>query len=284
MRFVKMQGTGNDFLLLEAQGDDHDWPALARAMCHRHLGVGADGLLLVMPSQKAQVRMRIFNPDGSEAEMCGNGVRCLARYALDRGLAQLQDGAIVVETMAGLVTVWPTGEGMRVGMGIPRLRPEEVPVAVEMDPPLLDVLLAAAGRQLHLACLSMGNPHAVLLVEEPVEDFPLAEVGPQVEHHPLFPQRVNLEVARVRDRHHMDVRVWERGVGETLSCGTGATAAVVAAHLRGLVDHKVEVRLPGGLLWVEWDGRGEAYLAGQVDYICEGYWLGSSFPKAGGRR
>ncbi len=279
MRFVKMHGTGNDFLLVEATGEEQDWPALARAMCHRHFGVGADGLLLVLPSSRAQVRMRIFNPDGSEAEMCGNGVRCLARYVLDRGLARPEGGGIAVETLAGTITVWPTEGGMRVSMGVPRLRPADVPVAIEGEPPLLDVPLEAAGHKLRLACLSLGNPHAVLLLEGPVEDYPLREVGPAVEHHPLFPQRVNLEVARVQSPRRLEVRVWERGAGETLACGTGATAAVVAARLRGLVENKVEVRLPGGLLTVEWDGKGEAYLTGPVEYVCEGHWLGPTFPK-----
>ncbi|HXG42179.1 MAG TPA: diaminopimelate epimerase [Dehalococcoidia bacterium] len=279
MRFVKMHGTGNDFVLLQPQREDEDWPHLARTLCDRHFGIGADGVILVLPSDRADVRMRIFNPDGSEAEMCGNGIRCLVRYAVETGLARPRDGQLMVETAAGVLPAWVDVEDgqvqrVRVGMGVPRFSPQEVPVRAQGPGPLLSLPLEVGGHRLSLTCLSLGNPHAVHFLDGPVEEFPLQEVGPAVEHHPLFPQRVNFGVARVLDRGHVELRVWERGAGPTLACGSGATAAVVAARLHDLVDSRVEVHLPGGTLTIEWDGRGEAYLSGPAQWVFEGRWLG----------
>ncbi len=278
MRFAKMQGTGNDFILLEPQGE-RDWEALAREMCDRHFGVGADGLMLVLSSQGADVRMRLFNADGSEAEVSGNGVRCLVKYAVERGLAKPRDGRITVEATSGVLKAEVFEEsgrvtGVRLSMGPPRFAPAEVPVNVEAPPPLLDVPLEVEGQRLRLTCLSMGNPHAVLFYAQPIERYALAEMGPQVEHHPLFPQRVNFGVARVLGRERMDVRVWERGVGETLACGSGSCAAMVAARLHNLVEDRVDIRQPGGTLTVQWDGRGEVYLTGPAELVFEGEWPG----------
>jgi len=277
VKFAKMQGTGNDFVLVEAKGQGHDWPRLARAMCDRHYGVGADGLMLVLPSETADVGMRLFNADGSEAEVSGNGARCLMKYAVERGLARSQGGRVTVEAMSGVLTaeVFEKDgrvERVRLSMGAPRFAPPEVPVVVEMEPPLLDVPVEAAGRRLSLTCLSMGNPHAVLFVDAAVEGYPLAEVGPAVECHPSFPERVNFGVARVLDRERLELRVWERGVGETLACGSGCCAAMVAARLHGYVGDRVYIRQPGGELTVEWDGRGEVYLAGTAEFVFEGDW------------
>jgi len=274
---MKMHGTGNDFIVLEAKGNEQDWPSLAQIMCHRHLGIGADGLLLILPSTHAHVKMRIFNPDGSEAEMCGNGIRCLVRYALDRGLVP-SDGPIRVETLAGIISTWAMGDMVRVAIGVPRFHPSQVPVRWEGEEPLADIPLEVGGHPLRLFCLSLGNPHAVHLLPHSLEKFPLGQIGPQVERHPLFPKRVNFEVAEVVDRGHMRVRVWERGAGETLACGTGATAAAIAARVKGLVDERVEVQLPGGVLRIEWDGEGEAFLAGPAEYVFQGEWLGPTFP------
>jgi diaminopimelate epimerase len=277
MRFVKMQGTGNDFVLLEAQGGERDWPRLAQAMCDRHFGVGADGLILVLPSSRADVRMRMFNPDGSEAEMCGNGLRCVVKYAVEGGLARPRDGRIDVETLAGVLAAQIFGdertvERVRVSMGVPRFAPAEVPVLVETEPPIIDLPLEVSGHTLWLTCLSMGNPHAVHFLDGPVADFPLEELGPLVEHHALFPQRVNFEVAQVLAGDRIEARVWERGAGATLACGSGASATVVAACLRGLAGAAVDITLPGGTLAVEWDGRGEVYLAGPAERVFAGEW------------
>ncbi len=277
MRFTKLHGTGNDFLIIDARDLERNWEALAVAMCERHFGVGADGLIIVEPSDDADVRMRLFNADGSEAEMSGNGLRCFVKYVIERGLVHPREGAVTVETLAGVLTTLATIEGgrveaVRVGMGQPRFAPAEIPVAIEAQPPVLDHPLEVDGHPLALTFVSMGNPHAVHFIEAPVEGFPLETVGPKVERHRLFPKRVNFGVARVLGRDRMDVRVWERGVGETLACGTGVSAAVVAARLHGYVDDAVEVQQPGGLLVVEWDGEGEVYLTGPAVEVFEGEW------------
>jgi diaminopimelate epimerase len=277
MNFVKMQGTGNDFVLLGAQGDEQDWSRLAQAMCDRHFGIGADGLILVLPSSSADVRMRMFNPDGSEAEICGNGLRCVVKYAVDEGLAWPREGQLSVETSTGVLSAQVFGkkgavERVRVSVGVPRFAPQDIPVLVEAEPPLKDMPLDIDGQRLAVTCVSLGNPHAVHFVDRPVEEFPLERIGPKVEHHPLFPQRVNFEVARVLDRERMEARVWERGAGATLACGSGACAAVVAAHLYGMAGGRVDITLPGGRVVVEWDEVGECYLEGPAETVFWGEW------------
>jgi len=277
MKFVKMQGTGNDFLLVETEDEARDWGALARAMCERHYGVGADGLMLVLPSQAADVRMRLFNADGSEAEVSGNGVRCLVKYVVERGPARPRDGRLRVEAASGVLEAELFGEGgrverVRLSMGAPRFAPSEVPVLTETEPPVIDMPLEVDGQSLAVTCLSMGNPHAVLFIDTPVGDYPLDDLGPKVERHPAFPARVNFGVGRMLGRERMELRVWERGVGETLACGSGSSAAMVAARLKGLAGDKVDITQSGGLLTVEWDGRGEAFLTGGAEFVFEGDW------------
>ena len=277
MKFVKMHGIGNDFVLLRARGDEQDWSGLAQAMCERHFGIGADGLILVLPSSRADVGMRMFNPDGSEAEICGNGLRCVVKYAVDEGLAWPREGHLSVETPTGVLSAKVFGkkgavERVRVSVGVPRFAPQDIPVLVEAEPPLKDMPLDIEGQRLAVTCVSMGNPHAVHFVDRPVAEFPLERIGPKVEHHPLFPQRVNFEVARVLDRERMEARVWERGAGATLACGSGACAAVVAAHLYGMAGERVDITLPGGRLVVEWDGVGECYLEGPTETVFVGEW------------
>ena len=277
MKFVKMHGTGNDFVLVEAQADERDWLRLAQAMCDRHFGVGADGLILVLPSSRADVRMRMFNPDGSEAEMCGNGLRCIVKYAVEGGLAHPRDGRIDVETPAGVLSAQTFSDGrtverVRVSMGVPRFAPAEIPVLVEAKRPIVDLPLEVAGHELRLTCVSMGNPHAVHFLDGPVAAFPLEEVGPLVEHHSLFPQRVNFEVAQVLAADRIEARVWERGAGPTLACGSGASATVVAARLQSRVGERVDITLPGGTLVIEWDGGGEVYLTGPAERVFAGEW------------
>jgi len=277
MKFVKMHGTGNDFVLLEPQDEKRDWSELAVAMCERHFGIGADGLLLVLPSERADLRMRMFNPDGSEAEMCGNGLRCFAKYAVERGLVQPRDGRFTIETLAGVLTTEVTlAEGrverVRTSMGVPRFAPAEIPVAVEAEPPLKNLSLDVEGRTVAVTCVSMGNPHAVHFSARPVSSYPLEEIGPRVEHHELFPQRVDFEVARVLSRDLIEARVWERGAGPTLACGSGACAVMVAARLQNMVDERVDIRFPGGTLTLEWDGQGEVYLSGPAVEVFSGEW------------
>jgi len=273
MRFVKLQATGNDFVMTDARRLKRNWPALAKAMCHRRLGIGSDGLILLLNSPNADWRMRMFNPDGSEAEACGNGLRCFGRYAIDAGLAST-DKVLKVETAGGMRTITPLdgGTSFRVGMGMPKFKPEEIPIALQVEATrVMDYPLKVRGRKLLLTFVSMGNPHAVCFVDD-VEAFPLTEIGPVVENHDMFPHRINLEIARVLSRRAIRARVWERGAGETLSCGTGACAVAVAARLHGHTNDKVQVELPGGKLNVEWDGKGQVYLNGPAEAVFTGEW------------
>jgi diaminopimelate epimerase len=277
MDFIKLQATGNDFVLIDARRmKKHDWSALAKAMCHRHFGVGADGILLILPSRKADFYMRMFNPDGSEAEACGNGLRCAARYAADNGLAKGPD--IKIETPAGMKIARIKGKkSIQVAMGKPILAPSAVPVIVERTgarntAPVIDYPVTIGKMKLKITCVSMGNPHAVCFLEQPVADFPLSKVGPEVQHHPMFPNRVNFEIVNVISRKKLKARVWERGADETLSSGTGACAIAVAARLKKLTDSPVDIILPGGTLTVDWDGKGEILLSGPADLVFEGKW------------
>jgi diaminopimelate epimerase len=283
MNFTKMQGAGNDFILVEASNLNRDWPQTAIAMCDRHFGVGSDGLLLVLPSNIADFRMGMFNPDGSEAEVCGNGLRCLARYVLDKGLVKTQE--ILVETLAGVrkVRVHKAGDGtarIQVSMGEPKFGAKDIPVVIAPDEnsllpiePMLDYPVTIKDRELSLSLVSMGNPHAVYFEQHSISDFPLSRLGPEVEQLAIFPDRVNFEVARVINREQIEARVWERGVGETLACGSGACAVAVAAQLHGYIDNRVDINLPGGILEVGWDRGREVFLSGPAEVVFTGEWL-----------
>ena len=287
MNFTKLQGAGNDFILLEADDTERDWPQLARAVCERHFGIGGDGLLVLMPSKVADFRMRIFNADGSEAEACGNGLRCLVRYILERGLAADKDTSdITIETISGVrrakVTTTSNGPAeIQVSLGRPVFRATDIPVAIAPDSAgLIDIksmigyTVTVGDKKLPLNLVSMGNPHAVYFYDKPVADFPLARLGSEVENLAIFPRRANFEVVRVLSRERLESRVWERGVGETLACGSGAAAAGVAAQLNGLVDERVEIELPGGALNVTWDRVGEVFLGGPARIVFTGNWSG----------
>ena len=269
--------------MLDARNMKRDWPKLAQDMCRRHFGIGADGLILVMASNTADLKMRMLNPDGSEAEVCGNGLRCFAKYVIDRQIAP--GPSLTAETSAGIRTVQAfMSQGKvnqaKVNMGIPGFRAEDIPVVADKEKgrgevdiiPILDYPLNVAGKELTLSFVSMGNPHAVAFLSQPVADFPLSEIGPEVEKHPIFPERVNYEVARVINRRRIEARVWERGAGETLSCGSGACAIAVIARLKGYIGDKVDIMLPGGDLTIEWDGAGEVYLTGPVEEVFAGEW------------
>lgn len=289
MNFTKLQGAGNDFVLVEADKKRRDWSQLAVAMCHRHFGIGGDGLLLLLPSDKADLKMRVFNPDGSEAEACGNGLRCLVKYALDKGLAGSKTREISVETIAGIrkARLYTKGKVaiIQTGMGEPKFGAKEIPVALEpgtnLSPakPIMDYPVTVDGRKLALSFAAIGNPHAVYFGQQPVADFPLLQLGPKVEQHSLFPNRVNFEVARVLSPKQIEGRVWERGVGETLSCGSGACAIAVLARLHGYTDNKVDIKLPGGILGVEWDGTGEVFLSGTAEIVFSGEWPDENIAK-----
>jgi diaminopimelate epimerase len=277
MDFVKMHGLGNDFVLLDCLGDgtsrtDAEWARLAAQVCDRHFGIGADGILVALPSETADVRMRIFNGDGSEAEMCGNGVRCLARYARDRGAAT---DHLRVETLAGVLELtFPGGPSeVRVDMGPPRLAPREIPLRADGER-ALDLAVPVDGRTFQMAAVSMGNPHAVAFMSAAeLAALPLHEIGPLVERHELFPERTNFHAVAVTSRHAATVRVWERGAGPTLACGTGACAVTVAGVLSGQLESPVDVTLPGGTLRIEWQQGGSVFMTGPTAYVFRGTWL-----------
>ena len=286
MRFTKMQGAGNDYIFIDSRDASMastDWPALSRAMSDRHFGVGGDGLILFLSSQVAHLKMRMFNADGSEGDMCGNGLRCFVKHALDRGMVDAGSTPVTVETLAGVRSVDPVTEGgaivgARVAMGEPRLAPEEVPVILPAEGgrriggAVLDYPVEVDGSRLKLSFVSMGNPHAVAFLEEPVGEFPLHTLGPKVEHHPMFPRRVNFEIVNLAGDGRLNARVWERGSGETMACGTGACAIGVASRLLGHTGDAVDITLPGGALHVAWDGQGEVFLEGDAVEVFSGEW------------
>ncbi len=284
MRFSKLEATGNDFILIDARNKELDWTKLAIDMCQRHFGVGADGIIAVMTSKIADLRMRIYNADGSEAQVSGNGLRCFAKYVIDGRLANGPD--LKVETLAGIRTIKTSKyrgkvNKVEVNMGLPRFKAAEIPIIMPMsgmgsnnkDTSIPECTITIDRRNLHLSLVSMGNPHAVYLANEPVAFFPLATIGEQVENHSMFPERTNFEIARVLGNDKIEARVWERGVGETLSCGSGACAIAVIAMMRKLVNSMVDIMLPGGILTVIWDRVGEVYLNGPVKETFIGEWL-----------
>ena len=282
MNFVKMHGAGNDYVVIDGFRERLTRPGgLARRMCDRRRGVGADGLILLLPSARAEVRMRMFNPDGSEAEMCGNGIRCLGKLAHERDYVKA--ARFTVETKAGLREVRLLRGGgprarLEVGMGEPVLDRAAIPVARGRGSCLGERL--RVGRwELTVSCLSLGNPHCVVFIEGldwpgGLADFPVGELGPQVENHPFFPRRTNVEFVEVASRRRIRMRTWERGAGETLACGTGASAAAVAGVLAGRLDRAVTVEVLGGRLRVRWPEGGEVYLAGPAETVFEGRWPG----------
>jgi diaminopimelate epimerase len=284
--FTKMHGCGNDYVYLDALRDEavptttQPLVELARTMSDRHTGIGADGLIVLAPSIKADVRMRMFNADGSESEMCGNGIRCLAKLAFDH--AHVRGPQVWVETGAGVLEVTLHRDGKRctgatVAMGRPRLIPDEVPVEHPGPGPRLALTIPVKGERLRLLAVGMGNPHAVCFVEDP-EQFPVAKLGPLVETHTRFPRRTNVEfVARLPDEEGVPVlrqRTWERGSGETQACGTGACATVVAAILSGVIPGRAAVvRLNGGDLHVTWEHEdAEVVMSGPAVTVFEGKW------------
>lgn len=284
MNFCKLQATGNDFIFIDARTLVMDWSKVAQNMCHRYFGVGADGLILVTNSNIADLKMRLFNSDGSEAEVSGNGLRCFAKYVIDR---QLVTGSnITVETLSGIRAIEASISGSKVthagvNMGSPRFRAEDIPVLLGEQQngraeihtePILDYPLPIGRRSLYLSIVSMGNPHAVSFLPRSVADFPLSEIGPKIERNRIFPERVNFEVVRVLKRNKIEARVWERGVGETLSCGSGACAIAVVSKIKGCTDNRVDIMLPGGELTVDWNGAGDVYLSGRVEEVFCGEW------------
>ncbi|MEE9296238.1 MAG: diaminopimelate epimerase [Phycisphaerae bacterium] len=275
MKFTKMHGTGNDYIFvncLEERVDDA--PAVARAVSDRHFGVGADGLILIHPSQCAAVRMEMYNADGSRAQMCGNGIRCVAKYAYERGLTA--DKSFLIETDDGVKVAECSVSGrkvtkVRIDMGVPRFGPSEIPVTLDGDA-VIDVPVEVHGRSLRMTCVSMGNPHAVFFVDS-FEDIALEEDGSAIEGHSLFPERVNVHFVEIEGRHRVGLLTWERGSGRTLACGTGAAAVCAAGARTGRTGRSVTVRAQGGELELEWADDNHVYMTGPAVEVFRGTWL-----------
>jgi diaminopimelate epimerase len=277
MRFTKMQGCGNDYVYVDLFREKltGDVGKLAVKVADRHFGVGGDGLILICPSERADARMRMFNADGSEAEMCGNGLRCVAKYVYDHGIARKE--RLSIETGRGILIVDLEVKGgkaqrVRVDMGEPILEPERIPTLLKGNPPT-DAQVLVEGEAFAFTCVSMGNPHAVAFVDE-ITDRLVHQVGPRVETHEAFPRRTNVEFVKVNSRTDAHMRVWERGSGETLACGTGACASAVAGVLTGRLDRKVTLHLLGGDLQIEWGADNHVYKTGPAVEVFSGEWPG----------
>lgn len=300
MRFTKMQGLGNDYVYVNCLEEKVENPSeVAKRISDRHFGIGSDGLILICPSEAADFEMVMYNADGSRSEMCGNGIRCVAKYVYDYGLTDKT--CISVETLGGIKHLELTVEDgkvklVRVDMGMPELRAKEIPIICEMEAEecvldedsvlgnekagdekvkedekqVINESIVVDGMEYHMTGVSMGNPHAVVFLED-VEGFDIGKIGPKFENHERFPRRINTEFVQVIDREMIEMRVWERGAGETLACGTGACAAVVASILNGLAERKVTVKLRGGKLTVEWDQEsGKVYMTGPAEVVFDG--------------
>ena len=276
MKFTKMHGAGNDYVYVNGFEYDLDWKHISQTVSDRHKGIGADGLIVACPSSNnSDLKMRMFNADGSEGEMCGNGIRCLVGFARDESLINGDLQVITVETMAGNLEVFPILEnsrmiGAKVSMGSPILVPKNIPVQIGSDEPTLDYSLDVDTHELSLGFVSMGNPHAIAFIEEDVDNFPLELIGPKIENHDIFPNKVNFEIVNALSPSELKVRVWERGSGITMACGTGACAVAVAARLKGITLDDVNLKLPGGDLKVRWDGVGEVELEGPIETVYKG--------------
>lgn len=274
VKFTKMHGCGNDYIYVNCFTEKIEEPSvIAKKVSDRHFGIGSDGLILICPSETADFKMRMFNADGSEGKMCGNGIRCVAKYVYDNGMTDKE--VITVETLSGIKTLQlAVSEGrvqaVTVDMGSPVLTPSQIPVKCEGDR-MINQPVSVGGKEYYITCVSMGNPHAVVFTEEEVTALNLEKIGPLFENHEIFPDRVNTEFIHVIDETTIDMRVWERGSGETLACGTGACASVVACVLNHKTEDEVLVHLLGGDLEVRYDReKNTVLLTGPAEFICTG--------------
>jgi len=281
MRFTKMHGLGNDYVYVNCFEEKVVEPAkTAIAVSDRHRGIGADGMILIMPSSVADVKMRMFNADGSESQMCGNGIRCVAKYSYDHNLIKGKKKSITVETGRGVLTLGlevnndDKVENVCVNMGQPILEPAKIPVALDGES-IIETAIDVRNQRMLMTCVSMGNPHAVFFTDD-MESVNLEKVGPVIENHELFPQRVNAHFVRVNSRNDFTMVTWERGSGVTLACGTGACACCVAAVLTERCDRKVTAHLPGGDLQLEWSQKDNCvYMTGPAVEVFSGEWKDS---------
>ena len=273
INFTKMQGIGNDYVYIDAINQNiENESSLAKLISNRHFGIGSDGLILICNSDIADFKMRMFNSDGSEAEMCGNGIRCFGKFVYDNGLTQKKE--VKIETLAGVKTLTLNSENgkvktVKVDMGEPVLEAEKIPV-ISNELPVKNLILKAYKKKFKFTCVSMGNPHAVTFVKD-TNDFDVEKYGRVLEIDKAFPRKSNIEFAQIVDRNNVKMRVWERGAGETLACGTGACATAVACNLNGLTDRKVNIELLGGNLEIEWNKEdNHVYMTGSATSVFEG--------------
>ena len=291
IHFTKMHGLGNDFILIDCLKREKcgfrnaDFGMMAKHLCNRRFGIGADQLLLLYPSRIADYKMRIFNADGSEVEMCGNGIRCLAKHIWDSNITRKK--ILKIETLSGIIKPERAGQMVNVDMGEPIFEPKKIPVKVQksevskkkvkeisdlesqISDLIMDYPLRIKNRTFKITCVSMGNPHAVIVLKD-ISDFPVAHYGPLIENHPIFPKRTNVEFIKVLNSSEMSMRVWERGSGETMACGTGAAAVAVVSHIKGLSGRSSTVHLFGGDLFIEWAPDNHVYMTGPAEKTFEG--------------
>lgn len=279
IRFTKMQGAGNDYIYIDGMKEiPDDLPGLARRISDRHFGVGSDGLVVICPSEKADFRMRMFNADGSEAQMCGNASRCIARYVYDRGLTSSTE--ISLETLGGIKILHLNlrdgkVESVTVDMGEPVTEAVRIPAFLDGKERIVDEKITVNGKDFRVTAIGTGNPHGVIFTDE-ISDELVLGWGPRLEVAPLFPEKGNIEFVKVNSRKDVDMRVWERGSGETLACGTGSCATVTACVLNGLTDREVDVHLLGGTLHINWDEKtGHLMMTGPAEFVCDGVFFDS---------
>ena len=275
LAFTKMEGCGNDYVYINGFTQSvpaEEKPALVRRLSDRHFGIGGDGVIFINPAKEADFEMEMWNADGTRSEMCGNGIRCVARYVYDFGLTDQKEFSIVSAGKVKYMTLYEQDgqiSAVRVNMGQPILEADQIPVRADHSP-VINVPIEVQGKEYRMTCVSMGNPHAVVFVDS-TEDFPLEQVGPYFENHPCFPNRTNTEFVQVIDRSRVRMRVWERGTGETLACGTGCCATAVACVLNGLTDNVITVEVLGGELRIEWDRENDlVWMTGPATVVFSG--------------
>ncbi len=276
LSFTKMHGLGNDFIVIDcikqAEAGKLPFGEISQKLCDRRFGIGADQILLLYPSEAADFKMKIFNADGGEVEMCGNGIRCLARYIWDRKISDKD--VLEIETLAGVIRPMREGDMVKVDMGEPVFEPEKIPVNIPLNTDIkyhiIDYPLFVIDREFKLTFVSMGNPHAVIFLDEDIADFEVEKYGAEIEKNAIFPKRTNVEFVNVKNRSEVNMRVWERGAGETMACGTGASAVGVASALKDMTDKKAAIHLRGGDLVIEWAENNHVYMTGPAEEVFEG--------------
>ncbi len=277
MKFTKMHGCGNDYIYINGfteQIAQEEKPALVKRISDRHFGIGGDGAIFINPAKEADFEMEMYNADGSRAEMCGNGIRCVGKYVYDKGLTDQTSISIVSYGQIKYLELFLKDgkvDSVKVNMGAPQLQPEKIPVITDSDSGrVVDEPITVQGKEYRMTCVSMGNPHAVVFVDD-VEHLEIEKIGPYFETHERFPRKINTEFVKVLDRQHVQMRVWERGTGETFACGTGCCATVAACILNGLTDETVTVKLLGGEIVITWDKEADLiYMTGPAATVFEG--------------